>query len=42
MQGIAEAWQGLRDEDQVREAGRITSRTRLLRRKVRRVVSDSM
>src|SRR5690242_12222915 len=38
--GIAEAWEGLREEDQVREAGWITSQTRLLRRKVRRVLSD--
>jgi chloride channel protein, CIC family len=39
--GIAEAWEGLREEDQVRDAGWITSRTRLFRRKVRRVLSDS-
>ena len=39
--GIAEAWEGLRDEDQVREAGWITSRTRLLRRKVRQVLSET-
>ena len=38
--GIAEAWEGLREEDQVREAGWITSQTRLLRRKVRRVLSN--
>jgi CIC family chloride channel protein len=38
--GIAEAWEGLRDEDQVREAGWITSRTRLLRRKIRRVLAE--
>jgi CBS domain-containing protein len=39
--GIAEAWEDLREEDQVREAGWITSRARLLRSKVRRVLSDS-
>jgi CBS domain-containing protein len=39
--GIAEAWEELREEDQVREAGWITSRTRLFRSKVRRVLSDS-
>jgi CBS domain-containing protein len=39
--GIADAWEDLREEDQVREAGWITSRTRLLRRKVSRVLSDS-
>jgi H+/Cl- antiporter ClcA/CBS domain-containing protein len=39
--GIAEAWEGLREEDQVRDAGWITSRTRLFRRKVRQVLSDS-
>jgi CBS domain-containing protein len=39
--GIAEAWEGLREEEQVREAGWITSQTRLLRRKVRRVLSDA-
>jgi CBS domain-containing protein len=39
--GIAEAWENLREEDQVREAGWITSRARLLRSKVRRVLSDS-
>ena len=39
--GIAEAWQDLRAEDQVREAGWITSRTRLFRSKVRRVLSDT-
>jgi H+/Cl- antiporter ClcA/CBS domain-containing protein len=38
--GIAEAWEDLREEDQVREAGWITSRTRLFRRKVRRVMSE--
>ena len=40
--GIAEAWESLREEDQVREAGWITSRARLLRSKVRRVLSDSI
>jgi hypothetical protein len=39
--GIAEAWEDLREEDQVREAGWLTSRTRLLRSKVRRVMSDT-
>jgi hypothetical protein len=39
--GIAEAWQDLREEDQVREAGWTTSRARLLRSKVRRVLSAS-
>jgi CIC family chloride channel protein len=39
--GIAEAWEDLREEDQVREAGWITSHARLLRSKVRRVLSDS-
>jgi H+/Cl- antiporter ClcA/CBS domain-containing protein len=39
--GIAEAWEDLREEDQVREAGWVTSRARLLRSKVRRVLSDS-
>jgi len=39
--GIAEAWEELLEEDQVREAGWITSRTRLFRSKVRRVLSDS-
>ena len=39
--GIAEAWEDLREEDQVREAGWITSRTRLFRRKVRRVLTES-
>jgi H+/Cl- antiporter ClcA/CBS domain-containing protein len=39
--GIAEAWEGVREEDQVREAGWITSQARLLRRKVRRVLSDA-
>ncbi len=39
--GIAEAWEELREEEQVREAGWISSRTRLLRSKVRRVLSDS-
>jgi chloride channel protein, CIC family len=39
--GIAEAWENLREEDQVREAGWITSRSRLLRRKVRQVLSTS-
>jgi CBS domain-containing protein len=38
--GIAEAWEDLREEDQVREAGWLTSRTRLLRTKVRRVLSE--
>jgi H+/Cl- antiporter ClcA/CBS domain-containing protein len=38
--GIADAWEELREEDQVREAGWITSRTRLLRRKVRQVLSS--
>ncbi|HKT59304.1 MAG TPA: chloride channel protein [Gemmatimonadales bacterium] len=38
--GIAEAWEDLREEDQVREAGWLTSRTRLLRLKVRRVLSE--
>ena len=38
--GIAEAWEDLREEDQVREAGWITSRTRLFRRKVRRIMSE--
>ena len=37
--GIADAWEELREEDQVREAGWITSRTRLFRRKVRQVLS---
>jgi CBS domain-containing protein len=39
--GIADAWEDLREEDQVREAGWITSRVRLLRVKVRRVLTDS-
>jgi CBS domain-containing protein len=38
--GIAEAWEDLREEDQLREAGWLTGRTRLLRRKVRQVLSD--
>ena len=39
--GIAEAWEDLREEDEVREAGWITSRTRLFRSKVRRVLTES-
>jgi CBS domain-containing protein len=39
--GIADAWEDLREEDQVREAGWITSRARLLRTKVRRVLTDA-
>lgn len=39
--GIADAWEELREEDQVRDAGWITSRTRLFRRKVHQVLSDS-
>lgn len=39
--GIAEAWEDLREKDQVREAGWLTSRTRLLRSKVRRVLTDT-
>jgi predicted transcriptional regulator len=38
--GIADAWEDLREEDQLREAGWLTGRTRLLRRKVRQVLSD--
>jgi CBS domain-containing protein len=39
--GIADAWEDLREEDQLREAGWITSRARLLRVKVRRVLMDA-
>ncbi|MEO7986282.1 MAG: chloride channel protein [Gemmatimonadales bacterium] len=39
--GIAMAWEELREEEQVRDAGWITSRTRLFRSKVRRVLSDT-
>ncbi|MGN6391753.1 MAG: chloride channel protein [Gemmatimonadales bacterium] len=39
--GIADAWEDLRVVDQVRDAGWITSRTRLFRRKVHQVLSDS-
>ena len=37
--GIAMAWQELREEEQVRESGWISSRARLLRRKVRKGLS---
>ena len=36
--GIATAWQGLLDEEQVRDAGWLTARVRLLRRNVKRVL----
>jgi H+/Cl- antiporter ClcA len=39
--GIADAWEDLREEDQLREAGWITSRARLLRVRVRRVLTDA-
>jgi chloride channel protein, CIC family len=38
--GIATAWRGLLDEEQVREAGWVTSRVRLLRRNVKRVLAN--
>ncbi len=37
--GLADAWEDLREEDQLRDAGWLTGRTRLLRAKVRRVLS---
>jgi hypothetical protein len=37
--GIADAWRELVHEEEVREAGWLTSRVRLLRRNVRRVLS---
>ena len=39
--GIADAWEDLREEDQLREAGWITSRARLLRVKIRRVLTEA-
>jgi adenylate cyclase len=39
--GIADAWRELVHEEEVREAGWVTSRVRLLRRNVRRVLSRS-
>ena len=39
--GIADAWRELIQEEEVREAGWMTSRVRLLRRNVRRVLSRS-
>jgi CIC family chloride channel protein len=39
--GIAAAWEALLEEEQVREAGWLSSRIRLLRRNVRRVLSQS-
>jgi chloride channel protein, CIC family len=39
--GIASAWREIAEEEQVREAGWLSSQARLLRMKVRRVISQA-